>query len=80
MDERGARLAAQETPPMRKPLVALTLAAALAGPPALLDRLWSLLTAVWSASSPDEGCIADPDGHCRPAPRTDAGCIGDPSG
>ncbi|HWM92898.1 MAG TPA: hypothetical protein VN493_19195 [Thermoanaerobaculia bacterium] len=41
---------------MRKSLAALTLAAALAaGPPALLDRLWSLLASAWSASSPDEG-------------------------
>ncbi|HWM91865.1 MAG TPA: hypothetical protein VN493_13955 [Thermoanaerobaculia bacterium] len=66
---------------MRKALLTLALAGSLAaGRPALLDQLWSLLTSVWSASSPDAGCIADPDGRCRPAPQTDEGCGADPSG
>ena len=66
---------------MRKPLAALTLAAALAaGRPAVLDQLWSLLTSLWSASTADAGCGADPDGRCLPPPQTDEGCIGDPNG
>jgi hypothetical protein len=66
---------------MRKSLVALTLAAVLAaGRPAFLDQLWALLTAAWSESSPDEGCGADPDGRCYPAPQPDEGCGMDPSG
>jgi hypothetical protein len=66
---------------MRKALVALTLAAALAaGRPAVLDHLWTLLTSVWSASSPDAGCGMDPDGRCNPAPQPDEGCGMDPNG
>ncbi|HEX5715102.1 MAG TPA: hypothetical protein VF179_03015 [Thermoanaerobaculia bacterium] len=62
---------------MRKTLLAVTLAAALAaGQPSVLDQVWSLLTAAWS----DAGCIMDPDGRCAPAPRTDEGCGMDPSG
>jgi hypothetical protein len=40
----------------------------------------SLFAALWSASSPDAGCIADPNGRCIPAPQTDEGCIADPDG
>jgi hypothetical protein len=65
---------------MRRALVALTLTASLAGSPGLLDQLWSLLSSVWSASSPDAGCRMDPSGRCAPAPQTDAGCIMDPNG
>jgi hypothetical protein len=56
---------------MRRILIALSLAAALAGSPApFLDFLSSL----WSES----GCHIDPDG-C-PAPRTVEGCHLDPNG
>ena len=66
---------------MRKSLAALTLAAALAaGRPAFLDQLWSLLTSLWSASTADAGCGADPSGRCLLPPQTDAGCIADPDG
>jgi hypothetical protein len=65
---------------MPRALLALTLAATLAGSPGLLDHLRSLLASVRSASSPDEGCIMDPDGRCNPAPRADAGCGMDPDG
>jgi hypothetical protein len=66
---------------MRKALIVLALAGALvAGPSALLDPLWSLLSTVWSESSPDAGCGFDPDGGCNPAPRPDEGCGADPSG
>jgi hypothetical protein len=66
---------------MHKALVVLTLAAALAaGRPAFLDQIWSLLSPVWSESSPDAGCGADPNGLCIPAPRAEEGCGADPSG
>ncbi|MFL6199089.1 MAG: hypothetical protein ACJ76J_07930 [Thermoanaerobaculia bacterium] len=80
---------------MRKTLLAVTLAAALAaGRPALLDHVWSFFTSIWSeagcrmdpsglcvpAPQVDEGCIMDPNGRCLPAPRTDEGCRMDPSG
>lgn len=56
---------------MHRALVALGLAASLAGSPAaFLDSLSSL----WSES----GCMIDPNG-CA-APRTDEGCHIDPSG
>jgi hypothetical protein len=68
-------------PPMRKTLVAVTLAAALAAArPALLDQLWTLFTSIWSEASPDEGCGFDPNGLCIPAPRAEEGCGGDPDG
>lgn len=80
---------------MRRTLVAVTLAAALAAAqPTFLDQVWSLLTAAWSeagcrmdpnghcapAPQTDEGCRMDPDGRCLPAPQADAGCIMDPNG
>ena len=56
---------------MRRALVALALAASLAGSPApFLDFLSSL----WSMT----GCMIDPSG-C-PAPRSDEGCRIDPNG
>ena len=62
---------------MRRTLVAVTLAAALAaGRPTLLEQVWSLLTAAWS----DAGCGMDPDGQCGPAPQPDHGCGMDPDG
>lgn len=63
---------------MRRTLIALALAVPLISQPALFDSLWSLLSAVWAESAPDEGCIADPSGGC--APRLDEGCIADPNG
>lgn len=65
---------------MRKTLVALTLAGALISQPALLDSVWTMLTALWEESSPDEDCGFDPNGHCVPRPQPDAGCEFDPSG
>ena len=67
---------------MRRSLLALALAVPLISQPALFDSFWNLLTAVWGESSPDGGCVADPDGRCAPAPRpqSDAGCIADPNG
>src|SRR6188768_737458 len=68
---------APEIHAMRKALLPLALAAALAaGRPTFLDQVWSLLTAAWS----EEGCRMDPNGLCAPAPRTDGGCIMDPDG
>lgn len=62
---------------MRKALVVLTLAAALAaGRPASLSQVWTLLTSIWS----EEGCGMDPSGRCALAPQSDEGCIMDPSG
>ncbi|MFL5533092.1 MAG: hypothetical protein ACJ8BC_14075 [Gemmatimonadales bacterium] len=63
---------------MRTSLVALALAAALAGG-LPLDTIWSFFTSAWSASA-DEGCGFDPSGRCAPAPQTDAGCRFDPNG
>lgn len=66
---------------MRQAFLALALAGALAaGQPAFLDQLWSLLTSVWSASTADEGCGADPSGRCNPTPLPTAGCGADPDG
>lgn len=66
---------------MRKALIVLTLAAALAsGGSAFLDHAWSLLTSVWSTSCSDAGLGMDPNGGCRPAPQSDAGLGMDPSG
>ena len=62
---------------MRTSLVALALAAALAGG-LPLDTIWSFFTSAWSASA-DEGCILDPNGRCRPAPQADSGLDFDPS-
>ena len=66
---------------MRKALVALALAAALASRgPNFLDHAWSLLTSVWGTSCSDGGLIMDPNGGCRPAPQADAGLIMDQDG
>ena len=74
---------------MRRTLVALSLTASLtAAPSAILDRLGSLLSAVWgdppAVHQPQtkEGCGADPSGLCNPSPQpqSDAGCGADPSG
>lgn len=78
---------------MRRTLVAVTLAAALAaGQPTFLDQVWSLLTAAWSeegfgmdpsgspAPQTDEGCGMDPSGRCLPAPQADEGFGMDPDG
>lgn len=62
---------------MRKALVALSLAAALAaGRPGLLGQAWSLLTAAWE----DAGFGMDPNGDPNPTPQTDAGFGMDPDG
>jgi hypothetical protein len=67
---------------MRRTVIALTLIGSLVSQPSLLDTLWSFLSTVWSESSPDEGCGADPDGRCRPVPQLqhDEGCGADPDG
>lgn len=67
---------------MRKTLIALALIGSLAGQPSLLDTFWSFLSTIWSESTPDEGCGADPDGRCTPAPqpRPSEGCGADPDG
>jgi hypothetical protein len=79
--QSGPFLTPRRRPPMRKALIALTLAGSLAaGRPALLDQIWSLLASAWSAPPGDAGCIFDPDGRCTPAPQTDACCRFDPNG
>ena len=74
---------------MRRALVALSLTASLAAAPSgFFDRLWSLLSALWgdpqTVHQPQtkEGCTADPNGRCNPAPQpqTEAGCTADPNG
>lgn len=62
---------------MRTSLVALALAAALAGGPLQLNTIWSFFTSAWSASA-DEGLGFDPNGN--PAPQSDEGLGFDPSG
>ncbi|MEA2694007.1 MAG: hypothetical protein QOJ16_3394 [Acidobacteriota bacterium] len=47
-----------------------------AAPASLLSTWTDWLLHLWAA----EGCIIDPDGRCRTAPRADAGCIIDPDG
>jgi len=46
----------------------------------LVNRLWGILTAVWS----ETGCSIDPNGRCLPgeipAPTSDEGCSADPFG
>jgi len=51
----------------------------------LFSHLWGWLTGMWSK----EGCVIDPNGHCKPGSGTtvappgdsgDEGCIIDPSG
>lgn len=63
---------------MRKALVVLALAAALASGGPTLNQAWSLLTSVWGKACSDEGLIMDPDGRCRATPQ--AGLIMDPDG
>lgn len=71
---------------MRTPLAAVVLAVSLmvstAAQPSLLDQIWSFLSVLWSGSSADEGCTADPNGRCLPVeqPEADAGCTADPDG
>ncbi|HWM89823.1 MAG TPA: hypothetical protein VN493_03580 [Thermoanaerobaculia bacterium] len=66
---------------MRRALIALALTASmLTSQPTLVDSVWSFLSAIWSQSSPDAGCGADPNGRCAPQPRIDAGCGADPDG
>ena len=74
---------------MRRTLVALSLTASLATAPAgLLERFWTLLSALWddppAVHQPQTkaGCGMDPDGLCQPTPRPqiDGGCGMDPSG
>lgn len=67
---------------MSKAFLALALAASLASQPNLWGSLWTLVSAAWSESSPDEGCGWDPSGKCAPVPQpqTDEGCGADPSG
>lgn len=62
---------------MRKALLALALASALAG------GFWPLLASIWEASSSaDAGLGMDPDGKPGPSitPQTDAGFGMDPDG
>jgi len=63
---------------MRTSLVALALAAALAGG-LPLETIWSFFTSAWSAAA-DAGCGLDPNGRCSPAPQTDVGLGFDPVG
>jgi hypothetical protein len=74
---------------MRRTLFALSLTASvLAAPSGVLDRLWSLFSAIWEDPPPVQqpqtkaGCGADPNGLCGTSttPQTDAGCTADPSG
>lgn len=62
--------------------VTTALLAAPAGRPVLLDRIWSVLSAIWNGPSTDAGCGADPYGLCAPAaqPTADVGCGFDPFG
>jgi len=68
---------------MRRALVAVTLASALASLPSgrFLQPLWDLVSSLWSAPA-QEGCGMDPDGQCLPQiqPKLDAGCGMDPNG
>ena len=63
---------------MRRALIAVTLAASLITHPSL----WSFVSELWSKSTADEGCRADPWGKCSPVPEpeTDEGCGADPWG
>ena len=67
---------------MRRTLIALTLIGSLASQPPLLDTFWSFLSTIWSESTVDEGCGADPNGRCNPMPppEIDEGCGADPNG
>ena len=61
---------------MRKALIVVALAGALAGGrPTLLGQAWSLLTSIW-----DEGGCASQPGGCVLTPQTDAGLGMDPDG
>jgi len=74
---------------MHRALLAAALTAALLAPPPvrpLLGPLHTLLSTLWSAPVPKEGCGADPDGRCNtlapqpPGAETEAGCGADPDG
>lgn len=67
---------------MRRTLIALAFIGSLASQPSLLDTFWSFLSNIWSESTPDEGCGADPNGRCSPVPQSlpDGGCGADPNG
>lgn len=58
---------------MRKALIALALAAALAG------GFWPLLASIWEESSLEEECARQPGG-CAVTPQTDSGFGMDPDG
>jgi len=60
--------------------VTTALLAAPAGRPVLLDRIWSVLSTIWSGPSTDAGCGWDPNGRCTPVVQPDAGCGADPFG
>jgi hypothetical protein len=60
--------------------VTTALLAAPAGRPVLLDRIWSVLSAIWSGPSTDAGCGADPYGRCTPVVQPEEGCGADPYG
>jgi len=66
---------------MRSTLVAVALASSLGffSPSDLLDTFWPRLDIFWHAK---EGCGADPNGRCVPAPQPQQkeGCGMDPSG
>ncbi|MFL6200108.1 MAG: hypothetical protein ACJ76J_13090 [Thermoanaerobaculia bacterium] len=65
---------------MRKALIVVALAAALAGGrPSLLGQAWSLLTSIWGESSAEGGCASQPGG-CVVTPQTDEGFGMDPNG
>lgn len=67
---------------MRKAFLALALAGSLFTQPTVVETVWSFLTTIWSESSSDAGCGADPNGGCFPVPQpeSDAGCGADPNG
>lgn len=71
---------------MRNPLAAAVLAVSLmvstVAQPSLFDQIWSFLSVLWSGSSADVGCGADPDGRCTPVQTNegDIGCGADPNG
>lgn len=63
---------------MRRALITVILAASLMNQPSL----WSFFSDLWSKSTAEEGCRADPWGKCSsaPEPETDSGCKADPWG
>jgi hypothetical protein len=68
---------------MRRTLVAVVFTISLfAGQTSLLRAVWNYLSSTWNGATAEEGCGADPNGLCNPAPKvtTDEGCGADPNG